>query len=119
MVLDHLIRGLADEAIQAQVLAMQEEEATLPKVIKFIKCEKLAKWSNRNNTKKRCRRCGDNVWPHPDEDPCSGLNETCEFCSLKSHRDKACKRKKKSDKEKQEKNDGSKVELITTTGTHG
>ena len=36
MVLDHLIRGLADEAIQAKVLAMEDEEAILPKVIKFI-----------------------------------------------------------------------------------
>ena len=138
MVLNHLIRGLADEAIQAKVLAMQEEEATLPKVIKFIESEELAKWSlsdtkaigpisgvssykklskmNKNDTKKRCRRCGDNVWPHPDENPCPALNETCEFCSLKGHRIKACKRKKKSDKEKQEKDDGSKVELITTTG---
>ena len=138
MVLDHLIRGLADEAIQAKVLAMQEEEATLPKVIKFIESEELAKWSlsdtkaigpisgvssykklskmNKNDTKKRCRRCGDNVWPHPDENPCPALNETCEFCSLKGHRIKACKRKKKSDKEKQEKDDGSKVESITTAG---
>ena len=45
MVLDHLIRGIADEAIQAKVLAMQEVDATLPKVIKFIESEELAKWS--------------------------------------------------------------------------
>ena len=66
--------------------------------------------------KKICRRCGDNVWPHADENPCPALNETCEYCSLKGHRAKACKKKKKSDKEKQEKDDGSKVELITNTG---
>ena len=127
MVLNHLIRGLADEAIQAKVLAMQEVDATLPKVIKFIESEELAKWSlsdtkairpvsgvssykklskmnkNKNDMKKICRRCGDNVWPHADENPCPALNETCEYCSLKGHRAKACKKKKKSDKEKQEK----------------
>ena len=45
MVLDHVIRGLADEAIQAKVLAMPEVDVTLPKVIKFIESEELAKWS--------------------------------------------------------------------------
>ena len=140
MVLDHVIRGLADEAIQAKVLAMPEADVTLPKVIKFIESEELAKWSLsdtkaigpvsgvssykklskmnkiKNDMKKICRRCGDKVWPHADENPCPALNETCEYCSLKGHRAKACKKKKKSDKEKQEKDDGSKVELITSTG---
>ena len=138
MVLDHVIRGLADEAIQAKVLAMPEVDVTLPKVIKFIESEELAKWSlsdtkaigpvsgvssykklikmNKNEMKKRCRRCGDNVWPHPEENPCPALNETCEFCTLKGHRVKACKKKRKSDKEKQGEDDGSKVESITTTG---
>ena len=85
MVLDHVIRWLADEAIQAKVLAMPKVDVTLPKVIKFIESEELAKWSlsgikpigpfsgvssykklskmNKNDMKKRCRRCGDNVWP--------------------------------------------------------
>ena len=45
MVLDHVIRGLADEAIQAKVLAMPEVNVTLSKVIKFIESEELAKWS--------------------------------------------------------------------------
>jgi len=45
MVLDHLICGIADEAIQAKVLAMQEVDATLPKVIEFIESEELTKWS--------------------------------------------------------------------------
>ena len=36
MVLDHLIRGLADEAIQTKVLAMNDEDITLTKVIKFV-----------------------------------------------------------------------------------
>ena len=36
MVLDHLIRGLADEAIQTKVLAMNEDNMTLPQVIKLI-----------------------------------------------------------------------------------
>ena len=138
MVLDHVIRGLADEAIQAKVLAMPEVDVTLPKVIKFIESEELAKWSlsdtkaigpvsgvssykklskiKKNDIKKRCRRCGDNVWPHPEENPCPAFNETCEYCSLKGHRVKACKKKKKSDKEMQDNDDGSKVESITSTG---
>ena len=33
MVLDHLIRGLADEAIQIKVLAMNDKDITLTKVI--------------------------------------------------------------------------------------
>ena len=45
MVLDHLIRGLADEAIQTKVLAMNEEDISLPKVVKFVESEELAKWS--------------------------------------------------------------------------
>ena len=111
---------------------------TLPKVIKFIESEELAKWSlsdtkaigpvsgvssykklskiKKNDIKKRCRRCGDNVWPHPEENPCPAFNETCEYCSLKGHRVKACKKKKKSDKETRDNDDGSKVELITSTG---
>ena len=45
MVLYHLIRGLADEAIQTKVLAMNEDNMTLPQVIKLIESEELAKWS--------------------------------------------------------------------------
>ena len=43
--LDNLIRGLADEAIQTKVLAMNDEDITLSKVVKFIESEELAKWS--------------------------------------------------------------------------
>ena len=106
MVLDHLIRGLADEAIQTKVLAMNEEDVSLPKVVKFIESEELAKWSlsdtkaiglvsglslykktlkPASNAKlKLCRKCGENAWPHAAQSPCPGIDHTCEYCDNRS-----------------------------------
>ena len=133
MVLDHLIRGLADETIQTKVLAMNDEDITLSKVVKFIESEELAKWSlsdtkavgavsglssykktfkisSSNNKLKLCRKCGEHAWPHTEQLPCPGIDHTCEYCDIKGHLVKACKRKKNEKKKKdgeKNKDDGS------------
>ena len=147
MVLDHLIRGLADEAIQTKVLAMNEEDISLPKVVKFVESEELAKWSlsdtkaigpvsglslykktsnkSSNVKQKLCRKCGELAWPHVAQSPCPGINHTCEYCDIKGHLVKACKKKKNERKKKDEKkkvdgsnkdknDDGSDVDSIST-----
>ena len=125
MVLDHLIRGLADEAIQTKVLAMNDEDITLTKVIKFVESEELAKWSlsdtkaigpvsgltvfkdktknSLTGKKKVCRKCGEQEWPHTAKSLCPGIDHTCEYCDIKGHLAKAC-RKKKNDKKKKDDN---------------
>ena len=152
MVLDNLIRGLADETIQTKVLAMNDEDITLSKVVKFIESEELAKWSL-SDTKaagtvsglssykklskksssdinlKLCRKCGERAWPHSAQSPCPGIDHTCEYCDIKGHLVKACKRKKNERKKKdekkkdgkkkddgsnKEKNDDSDVESVAT-----
>ena len=45
MVLDNLIRGLADEEIKRKVLATPETECTLEKIIKFVEAEESGKCS--------------------------------------------------------------------------
>ena len=124
MVLDHLIRGLADEAIQTKVLAMNEEDISLPKVVKFIESEELAKWSlsdtkaigpvsglssykktlksASNGKLKLCRKCGENAWPHTAQSPCPGIDHTCEYCDNKGHMVKVCKKKKRDKKKKED-----------------
>ena len=117
MVLDHLIRGLADEAIQTKVLAMNDEDITLTKVIKFVESEELAKWSlsdtkaigpvsgltvfkdktknSLTGKKKVCRKCGEQEWPHTAKSLCPGIDHTCEYCDIKGHLAKACKKREK------------------------
>ena len=41
IVLDNLIRGLADEEIKVKVLAMEETHCTMDKVVKFVEAEDL------------------------------------------------------------------------------
>ena len=41
MVLDNLICGLADEAIQTKVFAMNDKDITLSKVVKFMSWKNL------------------------------------------------------------------------------
>ena len=45
MVLDNLIRGLADEEIKRKVLATAEKECTLDKIIRFVEAEESGKYS--------------------------------------------------------------------------
>ena len=45
MVLDNLIRGMADEEIKKKVLAMPEETCTLESVLKFVQAEEIGKLS--------------------------------------------------------------------------
>ena len=45
MVLDNLIRGLADEEINGKVLAIPETECTLEKIITFVEAEESGKCS--------------------------------------------------------------------------
>ena len=42
MLLDNLIRGLADEEIKAKVFALPEEDCTAEKVLRFVEAEELA-----------------------------------------------------------------------------
>ena len=48
VVLDNLIRGLADEEIQRKVLALPDEDCTLPKVVKFVEAEEMGRQSMRD-----------------------------------------------------------------------
>ena len=41
MVLDNFIRGLSDEEIKSKVFAMQEEDCTPEKVLRFVEAEEL------------------------------------------------------------------------------
>ena len=43
MVLDNLIRGLADEEIKAKVFALPEEDCTAEKVLRFVEAEELGR----------------------------------------------------------------------------
>ena len=43
MLLDNLIRGLADEEIKRKVLVTPETECTLEKVIRFVEAEESGK----------------------------------------------------------------------------
>ena len=45
MVLDNLIRGLADEEIKRKVLATPETDCTLAKVLRFVEAEESGKYS--------------------------------------------------------------------------
>ena len=45
MVLDNLIRGLADEEIKRKVLATPETECTLAKVLRFVVADDSDKYS--------------------------------------------------------------------------
>ena len=45
VVLDNLIRGLADEDIKKKVLATPEQDCTLPKVLRFVEAEESGKYS--------------------------------------------------------------------------
>ena len=45
MVLDNLIRGLAEEEIKRKVLATPETECTLAKVLRFVEAEESGKYS--------------------------------------------------------------------------
>ena len=45
MVLDNLIRGLADEEIKRKVLATNETDYTLAKVLRFVEAEESGKFS--------------------------------------------------------------------------
>ena len=45
MVLDNVIRGLADEEIKRKGLAMPEADFTLDKVLRFIEAEESGKYS--------------------------------------------------------------------------
>ena len=45
MVLENLIRGLADEEIKKKVLAMPKETCTLESVLKFVQSEEIGKLS--------------------------------------------------------------------------
>ena len=140
MVLDHLIRGLADEAIQTKVLAMNEDNMTLPQVIKLIESEELAKWSLsdtkaigpvsglssfnkplnkfQNGKRKLCRKCGEKAWPHASQSPCPGIDHICEYCDVKGHLVKACGKKKNAKKKKDDlnkhKDDELEVDSIST-----
>ena len=48
VVLDNLIRGLADEEIQRKVLALPDEDCTLAKVVKFVEAEEMGRQSMRD-----------------------------------------------------------------------
>ena len=45
MVLDNFIRGLADEEIKSKVFALQEEDCTSEKVLRFVEAEELGRSS--------------------------------------------------------------------------
>ena len=47
MVLDNFIRGLSDEEIKSKVFAMQEENCTPEKVLRFVEAEELGRSSVR------------------------------------------------------------------------
>ena len=46
MVLDNFIRGLSDEEIKSKVFAMQEEDCTPEKVLRFVEAEELGALSS-------------------------------------------------------------------------
>ena len=48
MVLDNFIRGLSDEEIKSKVFAMQEEDCTPEKVLRFVEAEELGRSSVRD-----------------------------------------------------------------------
>ena len=48
MVLDNFIRGLSDEEIKSKVFAMQEEDCTPEKVLRFVEAEELGRSSSRD-----------------------------------------------------------------------
>ena len=48
MVLDNFIRGLVDEEIKSKVFAMQEEDCTPEKVLRFVEAEELGRSSVRD-----------------------------------------------------------------------
>ena len=45
MVLDNVVRGLADEEIKSKVFALQEEDCTPDKVLRFVEAEELGRSS--------------------------------------------------------------------------
>ena len=120
VVLDNLIRGLADEEIQRKVLALPDEDCTLTKVVKFVEAEEMGRQSMRDTKdisgdmnalssyrrQKRDpvggdqqpggvrggRRCYDcgGNFPHIKDDPCSALKEPCKRCKKFGHVKRHC-----------------------------
>ena len=45
MVLDNFVRGLTDEEIKSKVFALQEEDCTSEKMLRFVEAEELGRCS--------------------------------------------------------------------------
>ena len=111
MVLDNLIRGLADEDTKKKVLAMPEENCTLESVLKFVQAEEIGKLSlsdskaiesvaglsgykkklKEEGTKvfKGCHNCGDEQ-RHSKEN-CKARKSVCYRCGVVGHFKGMCK----------------------------
>ena len=111
MVLDNVIRGLADEDIKKKVLAMPEENCTLELVLKFVQAEEIGKLSlsdskvfesvagvseykkkqKEEGTKvfRGCNYCGDEK-RHSKEN-CKAKKITCYKCGVIGHFKIRCK----------------------------
>ena len=121
MVVDNLIRGLADEEVKKKVLAAPEAECTLDKVLRLVEAEESGKYSLSDSKmfdsvsglstfKKQLRDPVKKEEPSVDSDvhfKCGKKHKLffcpemrCYFCKEKGHNKKVCEKFKKSIAEK-------------------
>ena len=114
MVLDNLIRGLADDDIKKKVLAIPEENLTLEKVLQFVQAEEIGKlslsdskvlelvaWLSEYKLRQKvegfpeqqvfkgCRFCAGKS--RHSKDKCPANEKKCHDCELIGHFKRQCK----------------------------
>ena len=127
MVLQQMIRGLADDEIQRKLLA--KTEMTLGEAEKFVMAEESGKWSQADSKSepqiaaglstyksqqivkpKPCSRCGGTA--HIEEDDCPAAKAKCRRCEKIGHYAKVCRTVKKEKLKKEETANALPVEAL-------